>query len=115
MTLPEEPGKAVPPDPPSEPVPVPPNKFATLVDEAASIALLVDEDANSNMAMDDTVATLSAQDYDGDDESYSDDEGVITKPDSPQDPDTVDELPSPASANDRWEQHLFKSCYTTLF
>ena len=60
----------------------------------------VDEDANSNMAMDETGDTLPAEDYDGDDDSYSDDEREITKPDTPKNPDIVDDLPSSASAND---------------
>ena len=107
LTLPEKRGKAVPPDPRSEPLPLSPNKFAALVDEAANVPLPddnvappVDEDANSNMAMDETGDTLPAEDYDGDDDSYSDDEREITKPDTPKNPDIVDDLPSSASAND---------------
>ena len=60
----------------------------------------MDEDANSNMAMDETVNTLPAEGYDGDDDSYSDNESEIKKPDAPKNPDTVHDVPSPASGND---------------
>ena len=76
------------------------NQFNALVDEAANVPL-PPEDPDSPIVRRDE-APRSVEDYDGDNDSSSDDESVISdmKSDPPLDPDNVDELSSLVLAHD---------------
>ena len=97
IVLPEKKGKAVPDVNTALPLS---NQFHALVNKAANVPLPLEDPDSPIIRCDE--APRSVEDYDGDNDSSSDDESVISdmKTDPPLDPHNVDELSSPVPARD---------------